>query len=185
MLKQLASNILAVFVICFLGCGDTASVNKEESIIKSDTLSGNFKPNDSDVEYYLLVDTLSKNEKGFLSILGKENPAVFFVHRVNRFYATKDSTLLFSRLDIPNDVLIDKGYVSYNLSYWGEISDNADVHVLYDYNQGQADYGFGSVYGPSVKDYFHSFTGYGLSAKVITVYNNGTQLYSQTIELTQ
>lgn len=131
-------------------------------------------------EIYIRTEKLSPQEKAFLKILQKENPVILISEKVRRVYQNK--TLIYTQPDIPQDTLDKNGYVYYGMTIWGDIV-NDDLNITYLYSLGQAYYGYGSIYGPSTKEYFHAHTSYGTGAKIVELYNNGKKLYSKTVPL--
>jgi len=128
---------------------------------------------------YSSVVSLTSEELEILRKLKNENGVIIFGSQVKRFFSP-DSVLLSSELEIPKDTLLNSGYVSYDFKFVGDIG---EVKGTYEYSKGQADYGYGSFYGESVSEYYHNFTSYGLSAKIVSSYNNGSSLFSKVINL--
>ncbi len=178
---------LAISIFSCFSCQSDATVNKKSTIAKEtttgDTTTNKTITSAGNAEYYTISKPLQAEERRFFAVLKKENQDLLFSDEVKRFYAAKDSSLIFSEIVVPKDTLLSGGYVFYSFAYFGEISKESDVRITYSYSLGQMDSKTGSVYGPNVNDYFHTYTGYGLSAKVVVMYNNGKQLYTKTIPL--
>lgn len=174
--------IILVLSAVISGCSNSTPNNnsllsnsKVSSPSKSDT-SIKITNEKKDVSSYYKIDTLSDEESKFLQGLTKENEFIIVSKLVKRYYSEDNKTLLFSKLFFSKDFLKEKGYVFFDLSFYGKIS---DVAISYTYNMGQASYGVGSIIGIDLKNYTHTIRSCGTTTCITQVYQNGEKVFEK------
>jgi hypothetical protein len=124
----------------------------------------------NDKELKWVNDTLTTQEKAILNHFAVENEFLVFSNQVERLFIPGNDKPLMSRLLIPQNLLIEKGYLFYEFKSYGKFT---DVNISYAYNMGQASNGFGSIIGTDTSNYIHSFQSCGVSKCVTRVFQNG------------
>jgi hypothetical protein len=147
--------------------------------MKSNSTSEEFK-NQPQANHFFKEDTLSVEEKSFLTKVSNENEFIIVSNQVERYFAENDSIPQISKLIFPRDSLIEKGYVYFNLKFYGKI---ADVNIKYDYSMGQAAVGFGTLVGNNMNNYLHVFETCGITNCLIQVYQNGKKVFEKNDDL--
>lgn len=164
---------ITLLVLCFSCNGRDATSRsiKGDSTIKlnenkKDTLSKESRKN-------IVEDTVTTEEMAVLETISHENEFLILSKNVERYYSP-DHTLIFSRLSFSKERLIEKGYVFYELKFYGSIS---DMNINYRYSLGQASYGYGSITGNDPKNYLHTLKSCGVTACVTQVFQNGKKIF--------
>jgi hypothetical protein len=159
---------LAVALICFSpGC-----VQNQPSPTPPASVAPSTPPSASQ---WHNTDTLTSGEKSFLARLAKESDVIVWATQVERYYKA-DSTLLYSKLLFPDGFLQEKGYVYFELGGAGKLT---DAHITYNFSQGQANQGYGSVTGEDSSLYIHSVKGCGVTACIVQLFENGKKVYEK------
>jgi hypothetical protein len=124
-------------------------------------------------DFQWVKDTLTVEEKAVLNHFAEENEFLFITNQVERLLISGNDKPLLNRLFIPEDLLLKKGYIFYELKSYGKFT---DVNISYTYNMGQASNGFGSIIGTDTSNYIHSFQSCGISKCVTRVFQNGKMI---------
>jgi len=146
------------------------------------TAEQNVMPKDANVDAaedkpIIKIEKLTDKEIKFLNRLAAENPFVIIPDSVERYYGRKrDTVAVFNRLILPEDSLLKKGYVYYDLEFYGNID---DVNITYKFSMGQAAQGFGSVSGDDTEDYLHTYKSCGVTSCFTSVYRNGQKIFDK------
>jgi hypothetical protein len=122
-------------------------------------------------------DILNSYEKEFITKLLHENEFLILSERVRRYYFTKDSSLVLNELVFKKEYLLEKGYTSFEMRFYGKIS---EPNLYYSYSLGQASYGFGSVIGSDTINYLHSLKSCGISACITQLFENGKKIVEKS-----
>jgi hypothetical protein len=135
--------------------------------------------------FHTYKQQISNDELVFLKKLKSENNSILVSDSVTRYFTIKysenlDSFLTFSQLIISQDTLLNLGYIYSNLTILGDLT---EPNIIYSYNKGQSDYGYGVVNGLSTSEYMHSISSFGMTGKIVSVYYNGKQMISKRTEL--
>jgi hypothetical protein len=128
MKKMLFSLLLLVFFCC------NNQKDQKTSSPASDSSSAELK-NKNQKNHFFKEDTLTTEEKIFLKKISGENEFIMLSNKVERFFSENDSIPRINKLIFRKDSLIEKGYVYFNLNFYGKIS---DVDIKYNYSLGQA-----------------------------------------------
>lgn len=129
--------------------------------------------------FTIVVDSLSKEESAFLKQLSKENEFLLTQGRVERYYASgneANALPMYSKIIAPKEILLAKGYVYFELTATGRIT---DANLVYSYSLGQASTGSGSVIGTDAADYVHTIKSCGTTACIIQVFQNGVKIFEK------
>ena len=122
------------------------------------------------------IERLTDKEINFLNRLAVENPFMIIPDSVERYFVHKTDAAAYNRLILPNDSLLKKGYVYYDLKFCGDID---DVNITYKFSMGQAAQGFGSVSGDDTEDYLHTYKSCGVTSCFTSVYRNGQKIFDK------
>lgn len=168
-----------------LGMGCAQSEPKPENTLDegSDTttniVAARAKMTLNENNFTIVVDSLSKEERAFLRQLSKENEFLLMPNRVERYYASgngANALPLYSKIIVPKEILLDKGYVYFELTATGKIT---DANLVYSYSLGQASTGSGSVIGTDAADYLHTIKSCGITTCIIQVFQNGVKIFER------
>ena len=146
--------------------------SRDRSGIKDSTI--NIKNNDGSYKDCKWVkDTLTVEEKAVLNHFAEENEFLFIINQVERLLISGNDKPLLSRLSIPEDLLLKKGYLFYEFKSYGKFT---DVNISYTYNMGQASNGIGSIIGTNTSNYIHTLQSCGISKCITRVFQNGKMI---------
>jgi hypothetical protein len=159
-----------VFFLLFLfGC----NIKTEEQ----NAVSRNSNVDAEEDKPIIKIERLTNKEIKFLNRLVAENPFVIIQDSMERYYGRKrDTVAVFNRLILPEDSLLKKGYVYYDLEFYGDID---DVNITYKFSMGQTAQGFGSVSGDDIEDYLHTYKSCGVTSCFTSVYRNGQKIFDK------
>ncbi len=164
-------------VILGIGCTQNQEKNSDPLVKTADTIVEANKATLDENNISIVIDTLNKEEIKFLSQLSKENESLLIHEKVERYYSLDNkNSPLYSKMIIPEAVLQAKGYVYFDLTANGRIT---DANFVYNYSRGQASTGSGSIIGANTTDYVHTIKSCGVTACIIQVFQNGVKIFEK------